>query len=72
MRQHGAFCVAVAASGSQEGERDHVRAFCAHRRGLASLQPPLVISRNGGGADRLPTAHTCFNHLLLPAYTVVP
>jgi hypothetical protein len=23
----------------------------------------------GGDSDRLPTAHTCFNHLLLPAYT---
>ena len=39
-------------------------------RGLASLQPPFVISRNGPASDRLPTAHTCFNHLLLPAYAV--
>lgn len=23
----------------------------------------------GGDPDRLPTAHTCFNHLLLPPYT---
>jgi ubiquitin-protein ligase E3 A len=23
----------------------------------------------GGDADRLPTAHTCFNHMLLPSYT---
>ncbi len=23
----------------------------------------------GGDPDRLPTAHTCFNHLLLPDYT---
>ncbi len=23
----------------------------------------------GGDCDRLPTAHTCFNSLLLPAYT---
>ncbi len=37
-------------------------------RGLAALQPPFAISRNGGASDRLPTAHTCFNHLLLPAY----
>eukprot|EP00899_Mesostigma_viride_P014895 jgi/Mesvir1/23406/Mv21098-RA.1 len=35
-------------------------------KGLASL--PFVISRNGGDSDRLPTAHTCFNHLLLPQY----
>ncbi|CAN0432683.1 unnamed protein product, partial [Discosporangium mesarthrocarpum] len=28
----------------------------------------LVISKNGDDSDRLPTAHTCFNHLLLPSY----
>ena len=39
-------------------------------KGLASLQPPFVISRNGPASDRLPTAHTCFNHLLLPNYKV--
>lgn len=39
-------------------------------KGLASLQPPFVISRNGPSSNRLPTAHTCFNHLLLPAYDV--
>jgi E3 ubiquitin-protein ligase HUWE1 len=26
------------------------------------------IHRAGGSADRLPTAHTCFNQLDLPAY----
>ena len=41
-------------------------------KGLASLQPPFVISRNGPSSDRLPTAHTCFNHLLLPAYKASP
>uniref|UniRef100_A0A0G4F3Q5 HECT-type E3 ubiquitin transferase n=1 Tax=Chromera velia CCMP2878 TaxID=1169474 RepID=A0A0G4F3Q5_9ALVE len=35
-------------------------------KGLKSLQ--LFISRNGPDSDRLPTAHTCFNHLLLPDY----
>ncbi|GBG62284.1 hypothetical protein CBR_g29892 [Chara braunii] len=35
-------------------------------KGLANL--PFVISRNGPDSDRLPTAHTCFNHLLLPEY----
>ena len=35
-------------------------------KGLGSL--PFVISRNGPDTDRLPTAHTCFNHLLLPQY----
>eukprot|EP00916_Digyalum_oweni_P023401 GHVL01038831.1.p1 GENE.GHVL01038831.1~~GHVL01038831.1.p1 ORF type:complete len:426 (+),score=39.82 GHVL01038831.1:1437-2714(+) len=34
--------------------------------GLKNL--PLTISRNGPDADRLPTSHTCFNHLLLPDY----
>ncbi|KAK9830367.1 hypothetical protein WJX72_011319 [[Myrmecia] bisecta] len=37
-------------------------------KGLASLTPPFVISRNGPHSERLPTAHTCFNHLLLPQY----
>lgn len=35
--------------------------------GLQELQ--LVIQRNGGEpTERLPTAHTCFNLLLLPEY----
>jgi hypothetical protein len=37
-------------------------------KGLAHLAPPFTISRNGGHSARLPTAHTCFNHLLLPGY----
>jgi ubiquitin-protein ligase E3 A len=37
-------------------------------KGLAHLTPPFVITPNGGHSDRLPTAHTCFNHLLLPVY----
>ncbi|KAL6756665.1 hypothetical protein V8C86DRAFT_2644732 [Haematococcus lacustris] len=37
-------------------------------KGLAHLNPPFVISKMGGDPDRLPTAHTCFNHLLLPVY----
>lgn len=36
-------------------------------KGLASL--PFIISRNGPDSHRLPTAHTCFNHLLLPDYS---
>ncbi|KAG1687004.1 hypothetical protein DVH05_005744 [Phytophthora capsici] len=36
-------------------------------RGLSNLV--FVISRNGPDSDRLPTAHTCFNHLLLPEYS---
>lgn len=34
--------------------------------GLGSLQ--FVISRHGSDESRLPSAHTCFNHLLLPEY----
>ncbi|CAO1423964.1 unnamed protein product [Diamesa serratosioi] len=34
--------------------------------GLSKLK--LVIARNGPDCDRLPTAHTCFNILLLPEY----
>ena len=34
--------------------------------GLAKM--PFVISWNGPDSERLPTSHTCFNHLLLPAY----
>eukprot|EP00035_Acanthoeca_spectabilis_P013345 m.247278 g.247278 ORF g.247278 m.247278 type:complete len:64 (-) comp15860_c0_seq6:362-553(-) len=29
----------------------------------------LVIQRNGGDSDRLPTALTCFGRLLLPEYS---
>lgn len=36
-------------------------------RGLGEL--PFIISRNGPDSNRLPTAHTCFNHLLLPEYS---
>ncbi|XP_070568117.1 probable E3 ubiquitin-protein ligase HECTD2 [Ptychodera flava] len=35
-------------------------------KGLSSL--PVVIQRNGPDSDRLPTAMTCFNRLLLPSY----
>lgn len=35
--------------------------------GLSRLK--LVISRNGPDCSRLPTAHTCFNVLLLPEYS---
>ncbi len=36
---------------------------------LCSCAPVLVTRRMGGDPDRLPTAHTCFNHLLLPSYS---
>jgi len=35
-------------------------------KGLGNLN--FVISRNGADEERLPSAHTCFNHLLLPEY----
>ncbi|CAF0831634.1 unnamed protein product [Brachionus calyciflorus] len=39
---------------------------CPHG-GLAELK--LTIARNGPDSDKLPTAHTCFNVLLLPEYS---
>jgi len=38
-------------------------------KGLGNLT--FVVSKNGSDEDRLPSAHTCFNHLLLPEYTSV-
>jgi ubiquitin-protein ligase E3 A len=35
-------------------------------KGLGSMK--FVISRAGPDSERLPVAHTCFNHLLLPDY----
>ncbi|KAK6637179.1 hypothetical protein RUM44_007593 [Polyplax serrata] len=35
--------------------------------GLSRLK--MVIAKNGPDSDRLPTAHTCFNVLLLPEYS---
>jgi ubiquitin-protein ligase E3 A len=29
----------------------------------------LIIAKNGPDSDRLPSAHTCFNVLLLPEYS---
>jgi hypothetical protein len=34
--------------------------------GLANV--PLCVQRAGGDSEFLPTAHTCFNTLLLPEY----
>jgi ubiquitin-protein ligase E3 A len=36
-------------------------------KGLGNLK--FVISKHGTDESRLPSAHTCFNHLLLPAFT---
>ncbi len=35
--------------------------------GLGTLK--LLVQRSGPDTDRLPTAHTCFNALLLPDYS---
>jgi len=35
-------------------------------KGLGKIK--FTISKNGPDSDRLPTSHTCFNHLLLPEY----
>eukprot|EP01080_Neovahlkampfia_damariscottae_P008214 gene8214-39_t len=36
-------------------------------KGLGSME--FFILKNGDDTDRLPTSHTCFNHLLLPKYS---
>eukprot|EP00301_Raphidiophrys_heterophryoidea_P000690 c10345_g2_i2.p1 GENE.c10345_g2_i2~~c10345_g2_i2.p1 ORF type:complete len:490 (-),score=118.47 c10345_g2_i2:85-1554(-) len=38
-------------------------------KGLGHLPQGFTLARNGPDSDRLPTAHTCFNHLLLPEYS---
>ena len=40
----------------------------AARLPLDGLDPKLAITRGSGSIDQLPTAHTCFNVLLLPEY----
>jgi len=35
--------------------------------GLGKLH--IIITRHGPDSDRLPSAHTCFNHLLIPEYS---
>lgn len=35
--------------------------------GMSKLH--FIIARNGADSDKLPTAHTCFNVLLLPEYS---
>lgn len=38
-------------------------------KGLGDLS--FTISKNGNDSNRLPTSHTCFNHLLLPDYATL-
>ncbi len=54
-----------------EDQKKKVLQFCtgcarAPINGLGSL--PLYIGRQGEDSERLPSAHTCFNHLLIPEY----
>ena len=56
---------------SPEDQRKFL-AFCtgsdrAPILGLGSMK--LYIGRHGDDSDRLPSAHTCFNHLLIPEYS---
>ena len=37
--------------------------------GLGALK--IHISKHGDDESKLPSVHTCFNHLLLPAYTTL-
>lgn len=37
-------------------------------KGLGSGEVRLTIGRAGPDSEQLPSAHTCFNHLLLPEY----
>jgi hypothetical protein len=37
--------------------------------GAAALQPALTIVASSAPEDSLPSAHTCFNRLVLPKYS---
>ena len=55
-----------------EEQQKRFLAFCtgsdrAPILGLGSVR--LYIGRHGEDSDRLPSAHTCFNHLLIPEYS---
>ena len=39
-------------------------------KGLGQLQPPFTISKAGPHSDRLPSAHTCFHHVISPDYKI--
>ena len=58
--------------GFSEDEKKRLLAFATGTDrvpigGLASTK--FCIAKQGPDSDRLPTAHTCFNVLLLPAYS---
>ena len=63
------FWEAVTAFSEQDRRRFLLFATVSDRmplRGWSAIQ--LVVRRNGSGDDRLPTAYTCFNTLLLPRF----
>jgi hypothetical protein len=61
-----------AAHALDEGDKKRLLAFAtgSDRVPVGGLRDvPLRLQRNGDGDARLPTAHTCFNTLMLPEYT---
>lgn len=55
-----------------EEQKKKFLTFCTgcHRAPILGLSTlPLYIGRQGEDSERLPSAHTCFNHLLIPEYT---
>ncbi|CAD7927436.1 unnamed protein product [Amoebophrya sp. A120] len=57
-----------------EEERKSLLSFCtgssrAPPKGLGAPEAKLTIGRQGPDSEALPTAHTCFNHLLIPEYS---
>ncbi|CAD7927713.1 unnamed protein product [Amoebophrya sp. A25] len=56
-----------------ETEKRDLLSFCtgsarAPPKGLSAPEAKLTIGRQGPDSEALPTAHTCFNHLLIPEY----
>lgn len=56
-----------------EEDKRSLLAFCtgssrAPPKGLGAPEAKLTIGRQGPDSEALPTAHTCFNHLLIPEY----
>ena len=53
-------------------EKKRLMLFCfgsdrSPLKGLGALN--MVILKHGDDSERLPSAHTCFNHLMLPHYS---
>ena len=71
-RPHRRKCVQVLIAADEAVKRQFLQFVTGSERvpvgGLVALRPPFLIAKNGGHSERLPTAHTCFNSLLLPEY----